>query len=338
PTPRPTPTPVPSPSPNLALSAPGPIVTQDWSGPFVPAAVAVASDSGLVLVGAVGDESGNGIVATSADAGANWRVERLSVPALGTVTAAGTTIWASTACPVAATSGCSPDLIVSTDNGLTWQLSPMTGTWHPDLLDDERGWTLSPIGAQQVSTISTISTTADGGATWSAGRAVCGATAPVADWLSFPSAAAGWLACVGDSGVGSQTKQLLRSVDLGRTWSLLSAISTNSGVKPVGTMPLDGQLGGISMLASGQGWLWTSQGLFASSDGGRTWAPIAYQDPTGGTIVLGAGLTGTEGTDGTTGMGGYALVRDGATGVVRLTVSSDGGQTWQDVHDWPPAH
>ncbi len=306
------------------LASPGALSAVPWSGSFVPAALAAVDAGHLVLVGGTGDGTGSGVVATSSDGGRGWVVQRLPVSALDGVAAAGSTIWATTSCAPDAPAGCEGGLIVSTDSGKSWRLTALAGLWHPGLLDPAHGWALSPV---EVRNPSTVSVTADGGATWSRTSAPCRQTAWGAWALQYVSAATGWAACIGDSGAGSETKELLGTTDGGATWSVLAAESATGAAPAVGSIPLEGQLGGISMRADGRGWLWTDRGLYASEDGGRTWRSAGWASSDGSTAVVSAVLTGDE--------AGYAIVRDSSAYLLRFVSTTDGGKSWTDLGGWP---
>jgi hypothetical protein len=317
---RPSVTPGPS-----AIATSSVITTQPWAGNFVPSAIAAIDATHLVLVGATGDGAGDGVAAVSGDSGQGWLVRRLGVPALDGVAAAGSTIWATTTCPADAPSGCEGRFVVNTAGDTSWQLTPTTGLWHPTLLDPSHGWAVSP---PDLRAPSQFATSADGGTSWTRATAPCRETAPGAVAVEFGSADSGWAACVGDSSTGSQAKELLGTSDAGATWSVLSAVSQSETKAGIGSIPLSGQLGGISMRIGGHGWLWTDRGLYATADGGRTWTIAGWASSDGSTVVESAVFVG----DGA----GYAVVRDSSLGFGLTVVrTADGGKTWADLQSWP---
>ena len=207
------------------VATPGPVSIEPWSGSFVPAALASADVSHLVLVGATGDGVGDGVVATSDDGGRGWRVQRLGVPPIDGVTAVGATIWATTACPAGASIDCQSGFIVSADRGASWRLTSVTGLWHPALMDGSRGWAVSPGGDLRLP--STVLATVDGGTTWTRSPAPCRTTAPAALAVTFVSTSTGWTACVGDSRPAHRRKSCsIQPTEAARgPWSRLSALT-----------------------------------------------------------------------------------------------------------------
>jgi photosystem II stability/assembly factor-like uncharacterized protein len=313
-----------TPGPSV-IAASGVITTQPWAGTFVPSAIAAVDDTHLVLVGATGDGIGDGVAAMSDDSGRGWLVRRLGVPALDGVTAAGSTIWATTTCSADAPLGCEGRFVVNTAGDTSWQLSPTTGLWHPTLLNPTHGWAVSPLDLRAPSL---LAVTADGGTTWTRAKAPCRETAPGAIAVEFGSAESGWAACVGDTSTGSQAKELLGTSDAGATWSVLSAVSQDDTTAAIGSIPLSGQLGGISMRTGGHGWLWTDRGLYATADGGRTWTIAGWASSDFSTVVESAAFVGDD--------AGYAIIRDSSLGFGLTVVrTADGGKTWVDLQSWP---
>ena len=90
-----------------------------------------------------------------------------------------------------------------------------------------------------------------------------------------------WLLCLGGAAGGSSDKGLLRSTDVGRTWSTVSALtslthSPRPGSLP-GSEPSDLAAGSQTRL-----WLSLTNGLAESNDGGRLWTAVPQAADAGG--------------------------------------------------------
>jgi hypothetical protein len=317
-----------SPDPIRESSTPSSLVSvpvQDWAGSFVPVALAIGDTSSILLVGGTGDSTGQGVIANMTADGILQSVRKIDGPELESISAAGSTMLAVTGCPADAPLDCRGGLIASHDAGDTFGDVAVSGLVQIALVDQTTGWA---VGALDLRSSSSIWTTRDAGESWEARPVPCDSSLPGAAAIDFVSDRAGWLVCVGDSGGGSQAKQLLGTVDGGTTWKVLAAQSLADGARNTGVLPLPGQVRGLSFLPDGHGWLSTDRGLLASADGGRTWTPIV-QDVDGSLYPTSAILIGED--------SGLALMRDGNHAQVVLQRTEDGGRNWVALRSWPLA-
>lgn len=154
-----------------------------------------------------------------------------------------------------------------------------------------------------------LASTADGGVTWSVRRSpaanprLCEPDDP--GFLAAASPGHWWLLCTGGAAAGSSAKALFRSLNAGRTWSVVSAITSLTAPARPGSLPYQDF---ITMAAAAPDRLWivTPNTLSGSQDGGVTWTrllmnPQGYSgqlDLWSGAVawllVPGAGLWGTS--------------------------------------------
>ncbi|MGH3187457.1 MAG: WD40/YVTN/BNR-like repeat-containing protein [Streptosporangiaceae bacterium] len=125
-----------------------------------------------------------------------------------------------------------------------------------------------------------LASTTDGGARWTVRATPAGpedmcrgdgdnilfAAASPDDW---------WLLCTGGAAAGSSTKALMRSVDVGQTWTV--AASTPSLTEPVlpGSLPRQD----AAAIAAGSPevlWIATPNTVWDSTDGGVTWRQALF--------------------------------------------------------------
>ena len=291
---------------------------------FVPASLAASDSEHLVLVGATGDATGTGVVARSTDGGTHWSYAHLNEPALDYVTASGRTVWATTVCANPTVTPCEDHVLASADDGATWR-RVAGGLWlyHPTL-DGAQVRALTPL---DLSGPATLNLSVDGGATWMQTTAPCRRGAWGALAVESIGAQA-WAACVGDTSLGQEVKEILYSADGGSSWQVQASNAVGAGqAAPIGDVPLSGQLFGISVRPDGHGWLWTDRALWETADGGRTWTPLAFVAPNGDRYVVAAALLDDR--------SGFALVRDSRASAVEVERTSDGGRSWHPVASWP---
>jgi len=83
--------------------------------------------------------------------------------------------------------------------------------------------------------------------------------------------------------------------------------------------PIRTAYAGVAQLSSGQNSLTVSGGIYSTTDGGATWAPLATSAPlSGGAVALAVAPDGRL----------FAGYRDADSGEVGLVCSADGGHTW----------
>src|SRR5205823_2984388 len=134
----------------------------------------------------------------------------------------------------------------------------------------------------------------------------------------------------GDTATGTQAKELLETTNGGRTWTSIASASIDQPAGSTPSVPLEGQLGGISMTTEGVGWLWTDRGLWTSRDSGRTWARMPFVSTDSSRVVVSATLLSAT--------SGLTLVRDSVASQVSLELTRDSGLSWRIVDSWPFGH
>ena len=311
----------------------------------VPAQLEFADlDHGYLWGGAPGATGTAGLWRTS-DGGASWQ-EASPGPVVSDVSAIGPDVWAVVGtCPLSArvpAPACPVSLEVSTDAGATWTPAPARPPVSEDAglsLSDQdielarittaRTYVLSfaPSGAPAASA-GRLVYTADGGTTWQTRTDPCPAYFGFGQQVAASGTDDLWMLCASQASSGSQAKALYRSVDGGRSWSLASAanapvLSGGVTVPAGGGLPAGGYLAPYSLghdtlaiVSPHDAWLFPDgAAVFATADGGRTWATVAglaeaglvvggsgnvvFVDATHGWVCeTGAGLWRT--TDGTT--------------------------------------
>jgi hypothetical protein len=213
------------------------------------------------------------------DDGSTWT----AVPLPGRVASAdavGGRLWA-LLCPRTGQIACRPQV---------YQMSIPTGTWTREPLPvssssvDPQLAVSSARDAVVVTNLAVpnrnpvlISTT-DGGAHWTVlvvppgpghmcqELPVTFTAADAEDW---------WLRCTGAAGAGSTTAALLRSTDVGRTWTTMSAVTRLDRPVPERSRPITAESYGIAAGSSRRVWLALDNGLAESADGGKAWALAA---------------------------------------------------------------
>src|SRR5207302_5371270 len=116
--------------------------------------------------------------------------------------------------------------------------------------------------------------TDDGGRTWLPTPAPCvkkGDPDPGPRLLSFISPTVGWLLCGGSSVGTAQQKQLFKTEDGGRQWTLLASSTYDESRG----LPSRERARSLFFLDDQHGWLGTLDCcLYATNDGGRSWQPL----------------------------------------------------------------
>jgi photosystem II stability/assembly factor-like uncharacterized protein len=193
-----------------------------------------------------------------------------------------TTWWIGAMCSGAARS--SIDILVTRDAGQTWTNiefaknfctapaypdgCPGTGSPLPQFIDENNGWWMNPDG-------SPLLVTSDGGQTWKPvglphfsyipcqgkyGPTTC----PTLYFgpATFLNSSEGWLLAADGTGNGPALgTHVERTLDGGRHWTVLYTTA-------------DDWLGVITFVDPQNGFIWTGQDLFRTTNGGRTWAHV----------------------------------------------------------------
>lgn len=270
-------------------------------------------DTGPVGIAAVagGDVwvlNGAGTMLSTSDDGAMWMPQPLSGPVLSAGSSGGW-LWA-VSCPPDGAAQCHPVVARRSLTGGAWARTslavPLSFSGNLQLT------ALSGRGAAVVIADpgAALASTTDGGVTWSVRRSpaanprLCEPDDP--GFLAAASPEQWWLLCTGGAAAaGSSTKTLFRSLNAGRTWSIVSAITSLTASAKPGCLPYQDF---ITMAAAPPDRLWivTPNTLSGSHDDGVTWTrllmnPQGYWgqlDVWSGTVawllVPGAGLWGTS--------------------------------------------
>ena len=311
----PTSTTPPSPSPTPAPSA-SPAATPTIAATATPAATPAPAPSAVAAAAWVSPDDGwlavGGAILGTSDAGAKWARLSSLADVRGISFVDLDHGWAATASGLYATE----------DGGKTWAKVPTgsaTDLVRVVFVDTDHGWVLpklaGPLGQQS------ILRTADGGKSWTSLAAPCQSVFDSAA-ISFYDDNSGWLACGTEPGAGNQAKYLYRTDDAGSHWKLVS----QSPVAPIDaaapkSLPTSGYVADLFFRDESHGWLATSRGgLLHTTDGGRTWQPLAslYGERFPSCPVFFSEERG------------YVLDTEGGQTV--LLGTRDSGKTWQQVY------
>jgi photosystem II stability/assembly factor-like uncharacterized protein len=249
----------------------------------------------------------------SSDGGRSWARAGLG-PVVSDVSAVGPDVWAVVGtCPIRPMAGptCPVVLEVSTDDGQSWvraeQAPPLTENSEVTVSDEDVELARITRSRAYVLAFSSGAGSSDGGSSGAGSSEVGGALVYTADggqtWDSRPDpcpsyfdfgeqvAASGtddlWMICASQASAGSQAKALYRSSDGGAQWSLAAAANApvlSGGVAlgaggglPVGGYVTPYSLGheNLAVLSAADAWLFPDRsGVYATSDGGRTWGLV----------------------------------------------------------------
>jgi hypothetical protein len=265
-----------------------------------------------------GPPSSSGVVSlwVTADGGRTWSRAGIG-PVVSDVSAIGPDVWAVVGtCPIRSTAGpsCPVEVEVSTDNGQTWSAAgaaPLSENADVSVSDENlelaritraRAYVLSFAPRTGSTGIGgSLVYTADGGQTWSSRPDPCPAYFDFGEQIAASGTNDLWMICASQASAGSQAKALYRSRDGGLDWALSAAANAPvlSGGKVLGAaggLPTAGYvtpyaLGheNLAVLTSSDAWLFPDRsGVFATTDGGRTWHVVPGLAKTG----LVAGGTG----------------------------------------------
>ena len=223
----------------------------------------------------------------------------------------------------------------TTDGGRTW--TDVTPAAARSLLIATRGAVLFALNAERAwlvisSKVSTVFVTSDGGRNWTHSPPIHGLGEPSS--LDFVDVSHGWMMEDLGAAMGSDPVAILRTTDGGMTWSLVARTPPLFGPGTgKGGLPLGCGKTGVAFATPSLGWVsGVCNGggpfLYATRDGGRTWAAQYLPVPAascGGCDVSPPVFFGQTGF----------LSISTASGAV-LLVTHDTGATWSRVP--LPAH
>lgn len=280
---------------------------------FLPASVAFWDEErGLLGAGRCWDCRG-GTISTTDDGGRTWILRtRTSGRVTWVTTLGGSDAWALAG----------RELLHSADGGRSWRAVSKAPLLSVIFTSESEGWGI--LETRESAFESQLVRTRDGGRHWQNEASPCPHVVGGVMGVSFPTAARGWLLCVGQPGAGQQQKAVLATRDGGETWTAVSGAI-------VGNASLDGGLGGygypegIAFRPSGTGVLWEGRGtLFLTRNGARSWeAKEGIASP-----EIDFGLSASLPAD----RAFYFLLQRGS---FRLLRSENGGRTWSVSHRWP---
>jgi photosystem II stability/assembly factor-like uncharacterized protein len=295
-----------------------------------------------------GPPSSSGVVSlwVTSDGGRVWTRAGLG-PVVSDVSAIGPDVWAVVGtCSIRPTAGpsCPVVLEVSTDNGQTWSRAgaapPLSENSEVTVSDENielaritrtRAYVLtfaSRLGSPD--TTGNLTFTGDGGQTWSSRPDPCPSYFDFGEQIAASGTNDLWVICASQASAGTQAKALYRSSDGGVQWDLVAAanapVLTGGSVLPAaGGLPAAGyvtpySLGheNLAVLTATDAWLFPDRsGVDATTDGGRTWGPVAGLSKAG---LVAGGSGNVVFADAT-----HGWVCETGTGLWRTT----DGRTWQ---------
>lgn len=303
------------------------------SGPAIGGIAFFDAREGLLVGGTSGSGTlqpgGSGIVWRTEDDGVVWTKTELGTPSLWSAAVVGPSLaWAGAVCGSDAPAGCRSALLRSTDGGRTWSTISNEAFAALSFVDPATGFGIGPIRPGAGPAGSPLRRTTDGGRTWSTVPAQPCPASPVM-WpigVSFTDPSDGWVACGGVGGGGSSQKAVVRTIDGGRSWTIVASAYPLGGVTTpdVGSIPAADVLWGIAMGSDGHGLIWMPlgavDGTWQTADAGRTWTDLRF----GATPGADGAIAGWLLDDRT-----WFLVLEEADGVVGIVESGDGGTSWR---------
>jgi len=299
---------------------------------FVPSTIAFFDEQHAIAVGPpeASCQPTCSVVAVSEDAGATWHLAyEATTPVTGITTLGQREAWATSGtCVTFPPENCSDRILHSVDGGATWEETGQAAVYDLTFGSSVDGWALSG-NARDLAPGLPTSHTMDGGRTWQDVTGPCPDPTPYPTGISFADADHGWVACVGDAATIQQGKAVMATEDGGQTWNPVAEVFAPGDGATVGDggLPLSGHAPGITFLPNGHGWLWMDRDcLYGTVDGGHSWTRLGICKPDVAFIVNGWLVDDQT---------GYALVRDGDAGRLQLEKTTDGGQTFTNVTDWP---
>jgi photosystem II stability/assembly factor-like uncharacterized protein len=285
--------------------------------PVLPRALAALDAQHLVVVGTDAGNASRGAIATSADGGQTWASRSLATPPLNGVALRGSTVLVTADCAQASGPGCAWS---STDGGVTFvDLTQIPRLVRPALSDADTGWLLTPPVPGQVSTLWQVTLPSG---TWGQTSPWCLVSAtPSAVGIVFTSPTDDWMACSGELTAGRKARTLARISGPDQAQDTVASVGVPGRSD---TLPATGTLAGLSMLEDGNGWLWTQDSLYASTDGGRTWTSVPVADGIVGQILSAQFVAPNL---------GFAVLSGSPAAHIART--ADGGRTWTTVGTFP---
>ncbi|HEX5502960.1 MAG TPA: YCF48-related protein [Thermomicrobiales bacterium] len=223
----------------------------------------------------------------------------------------------------AATAG---GLLATADGGATWRdvaLGATAPVTRVAFADAGHGWVAvrdAPRDGQPHT--DRLLRTTDGGATW---RPVTDPCPPYSDRdpFSFTGPDTGWLICGTYTTMRRAEKWLYRTGDGGEHWALVAAITFNAAPPVPRTLPPEGAVTDLDFLDDRHGWLTTTEGLAATTDGGQTWRDVRADLPLGQPIGWMQSVRFLSPQRGYLLFAGYLLA------------TRDGGATWANLDPAP---
>jgi photosystem II stability/assembly factor-like uncharacterized protein len=228
--------------------------------------------------------------------GTTWQQAGIG-PYVFDVSAIGLNVWALTStCPLGGSgSPCTVSMLESSDGGSTWN-SPSTVTVSSGTLPAEpmelaritriRAYVLTDAANATGFPSWQLRFTSDAGAVWDTRPVPCTGPFGAGAEIAASSTSDLWLLCGSQGTAGSQSKQLFRSGDGGRTW-VLAASATGLATPPPPSvppnpLPLEGYVApftiahrNLAVASATTAWLYPSRaGLYKTEDGGRSWVAV----------------------------------------------------------------
>jgi hypothetical protein len=233
--------------------------------------VTSAPDGSLTAVGGTAVDGGDAVIARSSDAGAHWQVSSAAAPGFISVAAPGEDLVAAQRCLADSISGVpigpapASCLYASGDGGATWTDLGAGRLADPSFADSAYGWAHAqfPTGRE-------LYESADTGRSWSKLGTPCPADKPLIYSAVSTGTRTGYVLCFAQAEDTQPWSLVERSAD-GQTTDLYDGEIT--GREPQAGLK-DDFVQGMSMRFDGSGMIWTSSGLYQTSDGGRTWTAI----------------------------------------------------------------
>jgi photosystem II stability/assembly factor-like uncharacterized protein len=281
-------------------------VVNDQLPADLPAQLEFADPTHGYLWGGAPSAQGTVPLWVTSDGGRHW-VQAPVGPVVSDVSAIGPNVWAVVGtCPIsslALTAACVATVDVSVNAGLTWQPTATTPpvSEEPGLsvadqdlelarITPVRAYVLSfaPARTAGAGAPGQLGYTPDGGHTWQTRTDPCPRYFGFGQELAASGTEDLWMVCGSQSSTGSQAKALYRSSDGGQQWTLTAAanapvLSGNVTLAAGGGLPVAGYVSpdslgheNLAVLTPETAWLFPDRsGVFATTDGGRSWSPVA---------------------------------------------------------------
>jgi photosystem II stability/assembly factor-like uncharacterized protein len=265
-----------------------------------------------------------GYVASTRDGGKNWSIRWRGVAALHVaVVPEADAAWAVIQ-PRRACNPCSTLIMRSKDRGRTWTRVGTAPGSIPSFPTPRIGFAMR----SRDTNAGPLIRTTDGGRSWHRVGAPCRRGWGGFAWsavVSFVSRSRGWVLCKGQPGGGGQSKALYVTTNGGARWKRLLNAFFEPGRPRLGTLH-SGYATGMTFTRGGHGLLWSERGdTLRTSDGGRTWRPLAATAPDVREAYSGWLVDDRV---------GYLLLQDGAREDWELLRTENSGRTWRVVRFW----